>query len=755
MSAPLRVLWLIDSLTLGDAESLVPFSEALDRSKFELIVGSLQPIAGSPIEERLRAAKIDVVHIPSFGRLFAFVKERGIGVIHVHRTQAAIWGAWASRSRKIPVVATLHQAPTAEPLTKREGFREWLMLVLLNWRRARLIAVSEAVRQGFVAKYRYSPKKIDVIYKGVKPVRFERRNRERAIQLRGTFGFPADAIVITTVAGLRPSKGIDVLLRAMQPVVTRFPNARLLIAGEGPQREQWSALAQHLGVAGAVTWAGHRKDVPAILAGSDLFVLPSREEEFPAVLLEAMAAELPIVATSVGGVPEIIDSPAVGALVAPRDPAALGAEIVRMLEDEPRRRATGAAARRRVAEAFPIEPWINGLSTAYREASGERTGALRIALVEFAGKGGSIQYAFQLCRAMAKEGAEVTLLTDRQYEFEGVEHPFRVLNIFDLGDGRRALKYYGQWFRLADHLREEKYHVVQFGDFRFPTDFVPLALMRQRGRITAAVCHNVQRFVRGAGFRSSNLSYQAIYRQLDPIFVHYKTNAARFSANFPRSSKSVRVIAHGNQEIFRELRGPAKDLHARHGLAPNDQVVLFFGTLSREKGIDLLIEGFLPAALRHPGARLVIAGEPMPGFSVDHHLAMARGFALGDRVRIVPGYVEIEDVASWMELATVIVFPYRDLYPSTTVHLAQTFGVPIIATRVGAMSEVIEDGETGLLVPPDDPDALGDAIARVLEDPALAERLGESARIAAGERFNWTAVAREFLSAYEKPKAKG
>lgn len=780
---PLRVLWLIDSLTLGGAESLVlPFARAVDRSQVDLRVCCLKSIAGNPIEERLRDAGIPVTNLgarnlrdlSAFRRLLALIREQRVQVVHAHLTYAVIWGVLACRLAKVPIVATLHVAPTSASGFQRDSIREWLMIEFLRWRRATILAVSEAVRGAFVAKYNLPPYRIQVIHNGVKVVTFERRNPERGIQLRQQFRFPQNAKVLITVAVLRAPKGVDILLRALPAILRAVPELRLLVVGEGPTRDSWTRLAAHLGVDEAVHWAGYRQDVPALLAGSDLFVLPSREDAFPTVLLEAMAAELPIVATNVGGIPEIINSPAVGVLVPPRDPAALAKEITELLQQDKTRKTIAAAGRRRVVEQFSGQRWMDRLMTAYREATGERTGPLRVAVVEFAGKGGLIHYAFQLCRAMSSEGAAVTLLTDENYELDALKHPFRLLKIFrlwdpkaDAGTGgrgdtgtmrrmRRGVKYYRAWKDLASHLESEKYDVVQLGDIRFPADLFALRRVRRRAKILGDICHNVMRFSGEGSFKAPKATlaaYRRIYRLFDRIFVHYEVNRAAFQSVFPSSSGNVAVIVHGNQELFGELRAPlrtANRLRTELGFLPGEEVVLFFGTLSSYKGIDLLLEAFVAVALRHTRSRLVIVGFPLPDFDLARHQALAQSFGMGERVRILPRYVDSAEVSAWMELASVVVFPYREIYQSGALHLAQTFGAPIVATRVGATPDVIEHGVHGLLVEPGDADAMADAISSLLADPDLAKQLGQAGRIAAETAFGWSGIARQVLGVYEQ-----
>jgi glycosyltransferase involved in cell wall biosynthesis len=582
--------------------------------------------------------------------------------------------------------------------------------------------------------------------------------------------------VVLSVAALRMDKGIDVLLRAFQVVRRSVPYAQLVIVGEGPMHENWARLADHLGVGDVVHWAGYRNDVPALLAGSDLFVLPSRDDAFPMVLPEAMSAELPIVATQVGGIPEILDSPAVGVLVAPRDPVTLAREISRLLQDEPARRSLGVAARRRVGEVFQSQAWVDRLMNTYRETAGERRGALKVAVVEFQGKGYPIYDAFQLSRAMAQEGAEVTLLTDTEYELEALETPFRVEKIFPSATRRRGdaetrgdkvtrgdkgrrvtasprprvlemVGHYRAWLKLLGHLRDMRYDVVQFGDVKFAADLFALRRVRKRTRFVAAVSHGVHR-LSGKGQKL----YGQVVGLFDRVLVYFEANVREFRSKFPTGPDRIRSVIHGNQGIFAELQGKLMTenrIRTELGFLPDEQVVLYFGPLSAEKGIDGLVEAFAWVGLRHERAQLVIVGPPGPDFSKEKSLGLGRSLGVGGRVRIVEGAVEAKAVAAWMRVAAVVVFPDREMYEAEELQIAQSFGTAIVATKVGVVPEILEDEVTGLLVAPNDADGLAHAISRILADRELAQKLGAAARAAAKEIFDWRVVAREILAAFD------
>ena len=395
-------------------------------------------------------------------------------------------------------------------------------------------------------------------------------------------------------------------------------------------------------------------------------------------------------------------------------------------------------------------------------------GRTRVVYLEPAGKGGMIHYAFQLCRAMASLGADVTLITARNYELAALPHPFRVEATIDLWDpkppgrasttpwavaGRklrrvgRAIRYYRQWLQQIRRVAELQPDAVIIGDIRFPFDLFPLMLLRRKARHFIDLCHNVHPYASGGVFDRSRWRewfYRRIYRQFDRVFVHFQRNRTEFIQSFGVPAERVGVIVHGNEEIFRDLARPglsAAALRTRLGIDATEKIVLFFGTLSHYKGVDVLLDAF-PAIHQATGARLVIAGFPGPDFDLRAHQERVRELV---PVTWVPEYIDSSEVAAWMGMASVIVFPYRDIYQSGALHVPQTFGVPIVATAIGAMRDVIEDGVSGLLVPPEDSTALAEAVTRLLQDRALAQRLGARAAADAKGPFAWTTVAHALL----------
>lgn len=831
----MRVLWLIDSLTAGGAEALTAaFARARDPEGIELHVCALKSLDGNPHEAELRELGVPVTNLGArtlrdlraLARLRRLVRRTRPDLVHAHLAYAILWACLAVRDR--PVVATLHTPPGTRTWRSREGWRQALLSRALRRRCARVVAVSEALRRAYVEAWSLPADRVEVVPNGVELDRFRPLDGAARRALRAELGIPAAAPLVTTVAVLRPGKGIEVLLEAAARLAADVPAARFLVVGDGPLRGVLERRAAAADLGERVRWLGHRGDVPRLLAASDLFVHPSLADAYPTALLEAMAAGLPALASAVGGVPEILGDPPCGVLVPPGDAEALAAALRGLLADAEGRAELGRRARRRAEEALSARAWAQRLEALYRRVAAKPVGptagrlppraslggaeaadrspapaperpsvaasaaegsalglapdaprGLRIAVVEPAGRGGLVHYAFQLCRALAAEGAEPVLFTSHDYELAALPHAFRVEPILRLWDPKpppgtaepgplrrrlrragRGIVHYREWARLIRRLARDRPDLVQLGDIRFPGDLTCVAALRLLGLPVVDVCHNVRPFaLAGAGagaFRTGAIgrrAYRAAYRLCHHVFVHYPSNRERFRDTYSLPEERVTAIPHGNEELFAELREPGLDggaLRRELGLEPEAQVLLLFGTLSRYKGADLLLDAFARVHAAHPRARLVLAGHALPDFDAAAWRRRADELGLAAAVRLVSGYVPAGRVAAWMELATIAVFPYREIFQSGALMIAQTFGVPTVASRVGALPEAVVEDETALLVPPGDAEALGAALARLLGDEALRERLGRAAREHARTAASWRSIAQSLLARYER-----
>jgi glycosyltransferase involved in cell wall biosynthesis len=201
---------------------------------------------------------------------------------------------------------------------------------------------------------------------GLELDRFVNAERSRG-QLRAELGIPADVPLVGIVARLVPIKAHEVFLRAAAILAAREAGARFLIVGDGERRAELEALSTNLGLGRSVEFLGWRPDLDRVYADLDLVVLCSRNEGLPVALIEAQAAGRPVVATRVGGVPDLVVSGDTGLLVPPDDPDALARAIQSLLDDVEMRDRLGKAGRRRVVPAYNAERLLEDIDLLYRE----------------------------------------------------------------------------------------------------------------------------------------------------------------------------------------------------------------------------------------------------------------------------------------------------------------------------------------------------------------------------------------------------
>jgi glycosyltransferase involved in cell wall biosynthesis len=190
--------------------------------------------------------------------------------------------------------------------------------------------------------------------------------------VRSELGIPADAPVLGVVGNLRSQKAHQVLIRATAELVGRWPDLRVLLAGTGPERQSLEGLVGKLGLQHTVRLLGYRPDVPDVLAAMDIAVCSSDFEGTPIAILEYMDAGLPVVATAVGGVPDVLDDGVQGLLVPRRDPEALARAIAELLSDPQRATAMGAHGRERRRTEFTLGVMIRRIEDLYRELVEEK-----------------------------------------------------------------------------------------------------------------------------------------------------------------------------------------------------------------------------------------------------------------------------------------------------------------------------------------------------------------------------------------------
>lgn len=408
---------------------------------------------------------------------------------------------------------------------------------------------------------------------------------------------------------------------------------------------------------------------------------------------------------------------------------------------------------------------------------------LNITIVEPRGSGGMIHYAYQLCGALAEGGATVTLITSTEYELGNYPHNFSVNKLLKLWSptnshensktaGKlkriinnvyvktrrvtRGIRYIIEWFRLTRHLLVSRPDIVQFGKIEFPFEAIFLSVLKLNGLVLTQICHEFELREKGSNpiIRFSNQLYRWVYQSFSILFFHSADNQKRFSNMFNVDPERFRLIPHGNESIFlstnNEYSTSAKDIRAQYKISKTAPVILFFGNLMPSKGIPDLLKAFTQVQAKHHQARLVIAGKPSKHIDLPTLSQSTVDLGIANSTIFDSRYIPIENVAALMEIASVAVYPYLNSTQSGSLQVAYSFGRPVIATNVGGLPDVVDDGKSGFLVPPNNPEQLAVAIMKFIDDPKLTSKMGTYAKHLSETRFSWSNVARLISKAYRE-----
>jgi glycosyltransferase involved in cell wall biosynthesis/thymidylate kinase len=374
----LKVCHIIHSLEPGGAEHLLlTFARAASAASLDMSVICLMPDEGLAFADELRELDIEVVSLGLGTRWDPRGLWRGAravaglqpDVIHTHLKHADLVGAFASRRLGVPMVSPLHlieESPRPVQRLKRR------VAAQARLRTARMtLAVSDAQRQWYLAAFNADPRRVTTVRNGVLTPGEE--VLERGPSMRRRLGIVPETVVVAMVSLMRPGKGHTDVLEAMRRVPGEV-DLRLVLAGDGPLREEIEnrVEADPL-LRDRVVVAGFVDDVEGLLAASDFVVHASHADALPTALIYALAAGLPVIATSVGGIPEIV-TPESGVLVPPHDVERLALTIEQLARDPVSRAEFGAAARLRFAQQFDAEQWVGRLRDVYVSVRAEQPG---------------------------------------------------------------------------------------------------------------------------------------------------------------------------------------------------------------------------------------------------------------------------------------------------------------------------------------------------------------------------------------------
>lgn len=767
---PAKVLVILDKPGLGGtATHVTSLVQSFDRAQVLPSVCFL--LQGGWQESALRARGVPVVvlglrriygwrALKAFIWLVRWMRRERFAIVHTYLFSANVFGVLAAWLARIPVVIS-----SRREVVEWMRLRHRLVIRLVNRCCTAVVANAEAVRLSVLACERVPPWKVTTIANGVDVERF--RPPDPRPGPRRPRGVAGEGPVVMSVGHLSPIKGQADLVAAARRLVPAHPRVRVVLVGDGPQREALAAHATRLGIAEQVIFLGRRDDIVPLLGMADVVAVPSRSEGCSNALLEAMAMGRAVVATDVGGNREIIRHGENGWLVPPADPDAMAQALLALLGDATLRERLGQQARRTVEQRFTrtamtarFEQLYHALLTrhGHAEVPGPSIAYLCSQFPET-----HETFILREVLGLREHGIDLVLLSlkpcrDRLIHPEA--HPLLPavtiapdLVSVDLWMSQLAMaarhprRYVGAlWWLVRTHGRRPVLLAKAMVVF-----LKAIALAR---RLAPGVRHlhahwatlpTTAALVIGR-LRDLPFSFTAHAWDLyvDTTLLPDKVRAAQFVITCTNANRAHlrSVCPHApSAQVTLNYHGidPAQfsaSRTRRHLTAP--PLVVSVGRLVETKGFPELIEACRLLRQRGVACRCRIIGRGPLGPSLRRQI-----LRLG-----LEGVVTIEDEMPQEQLrglyaeASIFALPCvvarnqdRDGIPNVLLE-AMAMELPVVSTRVSGIPELIVDGVNGRLVPEHDPKALADAIEHLVSNPSVRRALGTQARASVCARFD-------------------
>lgn len=728
-------------------------------------------VDGGSIPERLDLSPGLVVHPTRSVNRYAFIadairigitvgRREGIDVVSAQDPFATGIAAVAiARILRCPLNMQVHFDFAGHPFWRRERLEHRLFFPFARWivRQAQTVRVGTTRERRIYSDWGIDPSRIWVVPVAVDLDRFTDVAPNHGLRswVDETGG---DALVLT-MCRLVPSKDLSTLLRTASLVISVRPRTRFILVGGGPLRQRLEAEARSLGIGDAVKFAGviDGTEAPSAMASADIYALTSRYEGTSLVTLEAGTSGVPVVSTDVAGTDDTIINGVTGIVVPIGDGRAFATALLGLLDDPVRRLAMGEAARRHVRTQFGREDAVAALTDLWTQTAfpggSDLSGSglsdldwLYVANARFPSEKAQSYQIAQMVDAFATEGVAVELVHPDRANLDGIReedprwfyelrgplrrHAVRVIDAVKLVTIDHPELNRPPWPSLAFavqactfaigavlHARKSRAKVIYGRDW----PILGALALAGAGRPVVWEAHDLPERDRSRSW------LRRVLPRFDGIVAI--TNGVR-EALLEMGADPDRILVAPDAVAWERfaIQTSADDARRTLGLPVAGRVVVYAGHLYPWKGSHVLARTgrFLPEDV----TICIVGGTPADVIAFRTYVQSEE---LG-QVRVV-GHVPPTQVPVWLRAADVVVLPNSaqsvigSLYTSPLkLYEYLASGRPIVASDVPAIREVIRDGETGVLVVPDDPAALAEGIRTLLTDQVRADRIGNTGR---------------------------
>jgi glycosyltransferase involved in cell wall biosynthesis len=703
----------------------------------ELVVGGDGPLigvceeAGIPVRVIPMANRVFAPHadLRSLVGLFLHFRRTRPDVVHTHSSKAGALGRVAARVAGVPIVVHTFHAPSFHSGQPRHVYwplrlTERLCAPLTD----QLIAVSVTTAKEFSDAGVCRPDQVKVVVSGIDFTRFPARPFPGREEIRASLGVePADPLVVS-VGHLSERKAHDVLVDAAAILSDSHPDARFTIVGTGPLEGALRERISRSGLEDRVILTGDRGDIPELLASADIFVQTSRLEGLSRSLVEALYSGLAVVATDVGGTREVVREGETGFLISPGSASELTAALDRLLGNQELRGRLGRSGRAAVVGDRSVEAMGRALDEIYDDLACRK--AIRgipdpgsphiVYVINSLIAGGAEAHVVRVAVGLKQRGWDVSIFCLSRHgalieraEAGGV----RVVGPVSC-ESRSSARLLRAVVPLYRYLRRTRPDVV--ATYLKASDILGSATAR-----LARVQHVVTS-------RRSVHEYHGLklflYRLATFVSDHGSDRVIAVSDGAKR-----RAIAEGTppdmvETVYNSVRLPQETGRVA-GSFPGSPVIGTVGNLHPAKGHRTLVEALPALVAKLPRARIVLVGQGAEGAILERR---ALELGVSDHISFLGQRL---DVPSLLRQFDLFVFPSLSEGMPNALLEAMAAGLPVVASGVGGILEVVSHGENGLLVPPACPDSLTEAIVRLWSDPDQRRRLGLAARRSVAQRF--------------------
>lgn len=335
--------------------------------------GFLEKFSGrTVIIPRLKREINLLMDLSALVSLYLLFRREKFDIVHTHTAKAGVLARLAAYFARVPVI--IH-TPHGHNFYGYFGICMSKIIIAVERFVARftdrIIVFTELEKKDFIRFRVADTEKVSLIYQGLELERYTQVNIDK-VKSKKAFGIAVDEDVIGMIGRLEPIKGPGYFVEAAEEVAKKFTKTKFIVVGEGGLRQRLENQVEGMGLKDRFIFTGWREDIPEILSIMDILVLPSLNEAVGIVLIEAQVLGVPVVATNVGGIPEIVIDGMNGILIPPRDPQALAQAVVKLLKDEALRRKMGDAGREWVRDRFSVESMIEKLEKLYKDLKEKR-----------------------------------------------------------------------------------------------------------------------------------------------------------------------------------------------------------------------------------------------------------------------------------------------------------------------------------------------------------------------------------------------